>query len=86
MVQNRASKMAEERAQELGIPVERLSTSSEEMAREFVKAEEAIAGEVREVAIKLDRSALTMHDVGVLRLLQMQKGCLVSKEYCRITR
>jgi len=69
IVQNRASKMAAERAQELGIPVEGLLTPPEEMAREFVKAEEAIAGEFREGVMKLDRPALSIHDVGGIKVI-----------------
>jgi len=69
MVQDQAQKMAEERAQKLSIPIENLLTSPEEMAQEFIKAEEAIAKKFREGDIELDRSAMTLHDIGGIKIV-----------------
>lgn len=69
MVQEWAQMMAEERARGLGVPMERLLTSSEEMAREFIAAEEAIAEKFRDGTIKLDRPNLTIHDIGGIKIV-----------------
>jgi len=69
MVQDRAHRMAEERAKKLGIPIERLLTPEEEMAREFTNAEEAIAKRFKEGTIELDRLAMTIHDVGGIKIV-----------------
>ena len=69
MVQSQARKMAEERARELGIPIERLLTPTEEMAREFANAEESIAESFRKGTIELDRAALTINDVGGIKIV-----------------
>jgi len=69
VVQDRAHKMAEERARKLGIPIERLLTPKEEMAREFTNAEGVIAGRFKEGRMELDRSALTIHDVGGIKIV-----------------
>jgi hypothetical protein len=69
MVQDRAHKMAEERAGKLGVPIERLLTPKEEMACEFANAEGIIAGGFKEETMELDRSALTIHDVGGIKIV-----------------
>jgi hypothetical protein len=69
MVQTRARRMAEERARKLGIPIKSLLTSKEEMALEFARAEEDIAEEFKAGTIKLDRSALAIHDVGGIKMV-----------------
>lgn len=69
MIQNRAGKMAEERAREINIPLERLLTSEKEMIQEFVAAEEVIAQRFSEGTIELDRDALTIHDVGGVKIV-----------------
>jgi hypothetical protein len=69
MVQNQAKKMAEERALKLGIPLGWLLTPPGEMVQEFVRAEETIAGLFRNGAIPIDRSALTIHDVGGIKIV-----------------
>ena len=69
MVQTRARRMAEERARKLGIPIKSLLTSKEEMALEFARAEEDIAEEFKAGTIKLDRSALTIHDLGGIKMV-----------------
>jgi hypothetical protein len=68
-IQIRAQRMAEERAGKLGVPVDSLLTTQEDMALEFVKAEEQIAEEFRTGTIKLDRSALTIHDVAGIKII-----------------
>jgi len=68
-VQDWAHKMAEERARKLSIPIERLLTPKEEMAREFTNAEGVIAERFKEGTIELDRSALTIHDVGGIKIV-----------------
>jgi hypothetical protein len=69
IVQDRAHKMAEERARKLGVSIERLLTPKEEMAREFTNAEGVIAKRFKEGTIELDRSALTIHDVGGIKIV-----------------
>jgi hypothetical protein len=69
MVQDRAHEMAKERARELGIRIEGLLTPKEEMVREFANAEKLIAGNFKEGRIELDRSALTIHDVGGIKIV-----------------
>jgi hypothetical protein len=69
MIQDQAQKMAEERAQKQSLPIEYLLTPPEEMAQEFIKAEEAIAKMFRERDIKLDRSAMTLHDIGGIKIV-----------------
>ncbi len=68
VVQDRAHKMAEERARKLGIPIEKLLTPKKEMASEFTNAEGIIAERFKEGRMELDRSALTIHDVGGIKI------------------
>ena len=69
VVQKRAQEMAERRAREYAIPLERLITPREVMEREFVAAEKAIGQQFREGTIKLDREAVTIHDVGGVKIV-----------------
>jgi hypothetical protein len=69
MIQKQARKMAEERAQKLNIPVGDLLTPADEMVLEFIKAEEAIARKFKEGGIKLDRSAMTLNDIGGIKIV-----------------
>ncbi len=69
MVQASAQRMAEERAQRLGIPLHFLLTPEEEMEREFMLAEETIAQGFKDGRVKLDRVALTIPDVGGIKLI-----------------
>lgn len=69
MVQDKAQRMAEERAERLGIPLHYLLTPEEEMEREFVFAEETIAQGFKDGRVKLDRAALTIPDVGGIKLI-----------------
>ncbi len=74
MVQDRARGLATARARAFGIPVEDLLTSAEDMAREFIQAEEAITEGFRQGAIGLDRTALTIHDVGGVKVVAEPEG------------
>lgn len=69
VVQARARRLAEERARVLRVPLELLVTPEEEMAREFIQAEEAIARAFREGTIQMDRAALTIQDVGGIKIV-----------------
>ncbi len=69
MVQERARNMATARASDLGISIEHLLTPKEEMTREFIQAEEVIAQGFREGIVHLDRAALTIHDVGGIKIV-----------------
>lgn len=69
MVQNRARQMAEERALRLGVPVDRLLTPEKEMLEEFVAAEESIARRFSDGSIELDRNAMTIDDVGGVKVI-----------------
>lgn len=69
MVQNRAREMAEERALRLGVPVDRLLTPEREMLEEFVAAEESIARKFSDGSIELDRNAMTIDDVGGIKVI-----------------
>lgn len=68
-VLGRAQEMARERARLSGIPLERFVTPAEEMTREFIRAEEFIAGSFRDGSIRLDKTALTIHDVGAIKII-----------------
>jgi hypothetical protein len=69
VVQDSAHEMAEERARKLGIPIEKLLTPKEEMSSEFINAEGVIAERFKEGKMRLDRSALTIHDVGGTKIV-----------------
>ena len=69
VVQQCAQEMAARRARECAIPLEQLITPREVMEREFVGAEKTIAQQFREGTIKLDREALTIHDVGGVKIV-----------------
>lgn len=68
-VQNRARSMAIGRAQKAGLPLDRLITSPEEMKREFIEAEEAIAAGFRHADMRLERSSITIDDVGGIKIV-----------------
>lgn len=74
MVQEKARRLAEERARVLRVPLELLLTPEEEMAREFVRAEEEIAGSFREGKVKMDREALTINDIGGIKIVAVQEA------------
>lgn len=79
MVQTRARRMAEERARVLRIPLELLITPEEEMAKEFIQAEESIARAFKEGTIRMDREALTINDIGGIKIVA-EEGCLEKLE------
>ncbi|MBF0506936.1 MAG: hypothetical protein HQL09_08870 [Nitrospirae bacterium] len=68
-VLGRAREMAGERARLSGVPLDSLVTSEEEMAEEFIRAEEFIAWSFRDRSIRLERSAMTMQDVGGIKIV-----------------
>lgn len=74
MVQEKARRLAEERARVLRIPLELLLTPQEEMAQEFVRAEEEIARSFREGTVQMDRSPLTINDVGGIKIVAEQEA------------
>jgi len=69
VVQRRAQEMAAERAKRSGIPLELLVTPESEMLTEFVEAERAIAQTFSEERIKFDATALTIQDVGGIKII-----------------
>jgi hypothetical protein len=73
IVRSRARRMAEERAERLGVPLDRLLTSPEEMAREFAGAEEAIAASFREGRVEFDQASMTINDVGGIKVVADRK-------------
>ncbi|UCG14705.1 MAG: hypothetical protein JSU72_09770 [Deltaproteobacteria bacterium] len=68
-VLDRAKEMAQERAKQSDIPLEELVTPRKQMDIEFVAAERDIAQKFKDNTIKLDRAALTIHDVGGIKLI-----------------
>lgn len=68
-VQDRARGMAEIRAEKLGIHLESLLTPEKDMALEFILAEENISRGFRDAAITLDKSALTINDIGGIKII-----------------
>jgi hypothetical protein len=69
LVQNKARQMAAERARRFGVPLELLLTPESEMASEFIEAERAIAQSFIEGSFKFDRDALTINDVGGIKII-----------------
>lgn len=65
----RAQELAQERARLSGVSLEKFITPEAEMVREFILAEEFIAQSFRESSISLDRDAMTMHDVGAMKIV-----------------
>jgi hypothetical protein len=64
-----AKEMARERAQRSGVPLDGFLTPAEEMVKEFIRAEEFIAGSFRDGSIRFDRTASTIHDVGAIKIV-----------------
>ena len=69
IVQTTARKMAERRAEKSGIPLQNLLTPEKEMVREFIEAEKRVARCFRDGEIKFDRAALSINDIGGLKIL-----------------
>lgn len=65
----RAEEAARERARRSRISMEELITSGAEMLDEFIEAEEVIAGRFRDSSIRFDRAALTIDDVGAIKIV-----------------
>lgn len=68
-VRGEARAMANIRAFVSGIPLDALYTPEPEMVREFVEAEERIARSFREGTIRFDRGAITINDVGGIKII-----------------
>jgi len=68
-VQDKAHDLAEERAKNIGVPLKYLLTPETEMAREFIDAERMIAEAFRQGEILLDRTAMTINDVGGIKVV-----------------
>ncbi|MBI5102253.1 MAG: hypothetical protein HZB33_10515 [Nitrospirae bacterium] len=68
-VLDHARQMALARAEQSGVPLEQFMTPPEEMAKEFIAAEEVIAGRFRDGTIEFDRNALMIQDVGALKIV-----------------
>jgi hypothetical protein len=69
VVQKHAQEMAARRAREYAVPLESLITPREVMEREFVTAEKAIGQQFKDGTIRLDRQAVTIHDVGGVKVV-----------------
>ena len=64
-----AESMARERAQRSGVPLEQFVTPPSEMEKEFIEAEELIAGRFRGGSIRFDRNALMIQDTGAIKIV-----------------
>jgi hypothetical protein len=69
LVQDKAQQMAAERARRFGVPLEFLLTPEPEMASEFIEAEKTISHSFIEGSFKFDRDALTINDVGGIKII-----------------
>jgi len=69
IVREKAQEKAEERARQSGVPLVSLFTPEKEMVREFIEAEKAISRSFSEGAIAFDRTALTINDVGGMKII-----------------
>ncbi len=74
MVQNRARQMAEERAQQIGVSLEHLLTTEEDMELEFTLAEEMIAGAFRQGYARFEKPAVTINDVGGIKYIANEES------------
>ena len=68
-VTDQARKMARERAGQFGVPLDSLLTATAEMVGEFIQAEEIIAGRFRDGSIRFDKAAVTIQDVGAIKVV-----------------
>ncbi|HVO84880.1 MAG TPA: hypothetical protein VMU60_10700 [Syntrophobacteria bacterium] len=69
VVRKHAQEMAARRAREFAVPLESLITPREVMEREFVTAEKAIGEQFKDGTIRVDRQAVTIHDVGGVKVV-----------------
>jgi hypothetical protein len=74
LVQNRAKEMARERAKDHNLSLEELITPKNLMDSEFVSAEKDVAQMFKENNIRLDKSALTIHDVGGIKIVAAREN------------
>lgn len=81
MVQNRARQMAEERAQQIGVPLELLLTAEEDMEREFTLAEEMIASAFRQGQARFEKPAVTINDVGGIKYISNEESLYQIEEF-----
>jgi hypothetical protein len=68
-VKEMAESMARERAQRSGVPIEQFVTPPREMEKEFIEAEELVAGSFRDSSIRFDRNALMIQDTGAIKIV-----------------
>lgn len=81
LVQNKAKKMAQERARDHNVALEELITPKNLMDFEFVRAEKDIAKMFKDNKISLDKSALKIHDVGGIKIVaSREKLSLLERE------
>ncbi len=64
-----AESMARARAQQFGVPLDQFVTPAREMEKEFIEAEEQVAGSFRDGSISFDRNALMIQDTGALKIV-----------------
>ena len=64
-----AADMAVQRAKTHGILLEQMITPQDQMEHEFISAEKAVAHAFKEGAIRLDKAAMTIRDVGGIKLV-----------------
>lgn len=69
IVREKAQEKAEERARQSGVPLLSLFTPEKEMVREFIEAEKTIARSFSEGSITFDKAALTIDDVGGMKII-----------------
>lgn len=81
MVQNKARQMAEERAHQIGVPLDNLLTAEEDMEREFTAAEEMIANSFRQGEASFEKPAVTINDVGGIKYIGDEKSLQRIEEY-----
>ena len=81
MVQNMARHMAEERAQQIGVPLEQLLTAEEDMDREFTLAEEIIASAFRQGQASFEKPAVTINDVGGIKYITDEESASQVEEF-----
>jgi len=63
VIRRRATELARDRAESLGVPLEKMVTPSEEQVREFTRAEESLGGLFKASSITVPAAALHIDDV-----------------------
>jgi len=64
-----AESMARGRAESSGVSIEQFVTPPSEMEKEFIEAEELVAGSFRDSSIRFDRNALMIQDTGAIKIV-----------------